>query len=469
MADIGTLILNFFLDIVRSTPMMVGLATALGYALLRKPWKTIVSGFIKSSAGIFCLWLGAGAIVGVVMPIGHLVEVGFGVRGVAMSFNEDLVALATDYIGSTVGPVIMGSFLLNLVIARVTPFKYINLNADYMFTASGIGIVYYIWGFDTLGIIILTSLTLAIMSSVFPVFARPFMDKITKNSGMQMAHAGTVGYTLFASIGGLFGDPKQDVEEMKIPDSIAWLKDVVVSTGICMIIMLVVFSLFAGLGLVYSEYAGGTPLYIWFIEQGLWFGAGIATILLGVRMMVTEIVPSFKGISEKLVPGAMPALDCPVIYPFAPMGLLIGFIFSIIGYLPAVAIFLIFRSPLLPFVLFHSGCAFFLGANTGIFGNAVGGWKGAAIGATLESTVRYLFASLIAPWLGPLALVMTYGNDEEIMVTMFLLGLYNLSIGVSYGMVLLLVSIGYYVAAYFLVVQVMAKKLKRLPDKFLVH
>ena len=90
-------------------------------------------------------------------------------------------------------------------------------------------------------------------------------------------------------------------------------------------------------------------------------------------MMTTEIVPLFKGIEAKVVPGAMPALDCPVMYPFSPMGLLVGFMFSIVGYIIALAIFPALRSPYLPLILFHSGLAFFLGANAGIFGNAAGG------------------------------------------------------------------------------------------------
>jgi len=469
MSDMTTIIIEFVLSILSSSPLMVGLTTAFGYMLLRKPWKTVLSGFIKGAVGIYLLWLGAGAVVEVAMPIGDLTEIGLGLRGVLMSFNEDFVAIASAYIGEAIGPIIIGSFLINLAIARVTPFKYINLNVDNIFTSSGIGLVYYMMGFDMTTIILLTSITVAIMSAVFPAFARPFMDKVTKNSGMQMGHAGTVGYALSASIGGLFGDPEQDVEKMKIPDSISWLKDIVVSTTIVMTIMLVCFSLAAGLDLVFTDFAGGTPLHVWFITQAMWFAAGISAILLGVRMMTTEIVPSFKGISDKVVPRAMVALDCPVIYPFAPMGLLIGFMFSIVGYLVALVIFLMFGGDLFPLILFHSGLAFFLGANTGIFGNAAGGYKGAIIGPIIEALIRYISASILCPWLGPLAMVITYGGSEEIMVTMFLLGIYNMSIGVSFGMILLAIPIIYWIAAYFFIVEVMAKRLKRIPDKFLVR
>src|SRR5438445_12765946 len=65
--------------------------------------------------------------------------------------------------------------------------------------------------------------------------------------------------------------------------------------------------------------------------QGLTFGAGVAVILLGVRMIIAEIVPAFAGIAERIVPKAMPALHCPTTFPYAPNAVVIGFISRLIG------------------------------------------------------------------------------------------------------------------------------------------
>lgn len=53
-------------------------------------------------------------------------------------------------------------------------------------------------------------------------------------------------------------------------------------------------------------------------------------ILSGVPLIIGEIVPAFRSIVEKIVPNAKPDLDCPVVLPYAPNAVLIGFIVSFI-------------------------------------------------------------------------------------------------------------------------------------------
>ena len=50
------------------------------------------------------------------------------------------------------------------------------------------------------------------------------------------------------------------------------------------------------------------------ILKALGFTSGILILLQGVRMFLGELVPAFKGISDKLVPGAIPALACSLRY-----------------------------------------------------------------------------------------------------------------------------------------------------------
>lgn len=82
-------------------------------------------------------------------------------------------------------------------------------------------------------------------------------------------------------------------------------------------------------------------------------------------MVIAEIVPAFKGISEKLVPNAKPALDCPVVFPYAPNAVLVGFLSSFAAaILVMFTLYLMNMTVIIPSVVSH----FFSGGSAGVFG-----------------------------------------------------------------------------------------------------
>ena len=93
-------------------------------------------------------------------------------------------------------------------------------------------------------------------------------------------------------------------------------------------------------------------------------------------MFLGELVPSFKGIADKLVPGAIPALDVPALFGFAPNSLMIGFIMAVIGMLVGmfVSSAVFGTTPLVSII-----GAFFTGGVAGIMGNAIGGRRGSIV------------------------------------------------------------------------------------------
>ncbi|HEB3358625.1 TPA: PTS ascorbate transporter subunit IIC, partial [Salmonella enterica subsp. enterica serovar Montevideo] len=158
---------------------------------------------------------------------------------------------------------------------------------------------------------------------------------------------------------------------------------------------------------------------VYAIIMAITFAAGVFIILQGVRLILAEIVPAFTGFSEKLVPNARPALDCPVVYPYAPNAVLIGFLFSFLGGL--VGLFLLGQMKLvliLPGVVPH----FFTGATAGVFGNATGGRRGAMIGAFANGLLITFLPVLLLPVLGAIGFANTTFSDADFGVIGILLG-----------------------------------------------
>ncbi|MDC4404486.1 PTS ascorbate transporter subunit IIC, partial [Acinetobacter baumannii] len=176
---------------------------------------------------------------------------------------------------------------------------------------------------------------------------------------------------------------------------------------------------FAGKDFVTTNLSGGDNYIIYALLNGIGFAGGVYIILQGVRLILNEIIPAFKGISEKLVPNAKPALDCPIVFPYAPNAVLIGFIFSFLGGLVGLFILGIFNAILiLPGVVPH----FFCGATAGVFGNSTGGRRGAMIGAFANGLLLTFLPAVLYPLLGSLGYIGTTFSDADFAILGIILG-----------------------------------------------
>jgi len=127
--------------------------------------------------------------------------------------------------------------------------------------------------------------------------------------------------------------------------------------------------------------AGELNPIIWAFLRGIYFAVAIVVLLTGVRMFIAEIVPAFRGIAQKLIPGAKPALDCPVVFPQAPTAVVIGFVSGLIVFLVFMGLFAAtgFAIIVPPMIML-----FFPGGAAAVFGNRTGGWKGAVLGGVIN-------------------------------------------------------------------------------------
>jgi PTS system ascorbate-specific IIC component len=204
-----------------------------------------------------------------------------------------------------------------------------------------------------------------------------------------MGHFGITTYALSGFLGQFVGDPEDSTENMEFPDWIGFMKEPLVAMGSVMLLIYIIVGLLSG------SAAGEALGQYWFVGaliQSLTFAGGIAIILLGVRTVLAEIVPAFRGIAEKIVPDAKPALDCPVVFPYAPNAVLVGYLSSIVGGLVAMVLQMVAGGALggviLPSMIVH----FFVGGTAGVFGNSTGGRKGAILGGFLNGLIFTLLA-----------------------------------------------------------------------------
>ena len=324
-------LLTLIVDILKVPSILVGLIAMIGLLVQKKPATDIVKGTIKTILGFLVLGGGAGLVVNSLAPMGSMFEQGFHVQGIVPN-NEAIVSLALKEYGTITALIMALGMFWNIFIARFTKLKYIFLTGHHtLYMACMIGIILKVGGFEGPLLVIIGSLTLGLVMAIFPALAQPYIRKITGSDDVGFGHFSTIGYILSGFVGSLVGKGSKSTEEMKLPKNLSFLRDSSISISLTMMIIYLILALVAGKEYVEKELSSGDNFLVFAIIQAITFAAGVYIILSGVRLVLAEIVPAFVGFSEKLVPNAKPALDCPIVFPYAPNAVLIGFLCSFLG------------------------------------------------------------------------------------------------------------------------------------------
>jgi len=174
--------------------------------------------------------------------------------------------------------------------------------------------------------------------------------------------------------------------------------------------------------------SGEMSPFLFAVMAALKFAVGVTVVYAGVRMILGDLIPAFQGIATKIIPNAVPAVDCAVFFTYAPTAVVVGFISSFIG---GVIGMLILGATggilIIPGLVPH----FFCGATAGIFGNATGGKRGAALGAFVNGLAITFLPAWLLPVLGQLGFQNTTFGDADFGVLGILLGQISNAIGVA--------------------------------------
>ena len=411
--------LKFVVDILKVPAVLVGVIALIGLLAQKKSFSDVVKGTVKTILGFIVLGGGATVLVGSLNPLGGMFEHAFNIQGIIPN-NEAIVSIALEKYGASTALIMAFGMVANIVVARFTRLKYIFLTGHHTFyMACMIGIILTVAGFEGVQLVFTGALSLGLVMAFFPAIAQRYMRRITGNDDIAFGHFGTLGYVLSGWIGTKVGKNSRSTEEMNLPKNLSFLRDSSISISMTMIVIYLILAICAGQDYVESQLSGGQNYLVYSIIQAITFAAGVFIILQGVRLILAEIVPAFTGFSEKLVPNARPALDCPVVYPYAPNAVLIGFLFSFLGGL--AGLFLLGQMKMvliLPGVVPH----FFTGATAGVFGNATGGRRGAMLGAFANGLLITFLPVLLLPVLGALGFANTTFSDADFGVVGILLG-----------------------------------------------
>lgn len=410
--------LDFIVDILSEPSVLVGLVALIGLILQRKSITDCITGTVKTIMGFLVLSGGAALVQGALGHFGNMFEYGFGMTGIVPN-NEAIVSVALNDLGRETALIMALGMVVNILIARFTKMKYIFLTGHHsLYMACMLAAILFAGGIKGTAAIVIGALLLGFIMAAMPAMIQPFMKKLTGSDDVAFGHFGTFGYVVSALVGKVVGKNSKSTEEINFPQGLTFLRDTSVAISLTMLVLFLVVAIAAGPEYV-AEISGGQNLLVFSLIQAITFAGGVYVILAGVRLILAEIVPAFRGIAMKLVPNAKPALDCPVVFPYAPNAVLIGFLSSFVGGIVGLFILLALGAPaILPGVVPH----FFCGATAGVFGNTTGGRRGAIIGAFVHGLLITFLPALLMPVLGNLGFAGSTFSDADFGVFGILIG-----------------------------------------------
>ncbi|MDM2797716.1 MULTISPECIES: PTS ascorbate transporter subunit IIC [Citrobacter] len=412
--------LQFIIHDILGTPaILVGLFSMIGLLLQKKAVSEVISGTLKTIMGFVILTSGAAIVATTLTTFSQLFEYSFHIQGVVPN-TDAMAALAQKNYGTATAMIMVLGMLFNIVLARITPLKYIFLTGHHtLYMAAMLAVILSVGGLSPFWVILVGAVILGIMMVVSPAILQPFTRKITGTDDLALGHFGSTGYLLSALVGKAVGKGSPSIEEMQVPKSLNFLRDSSVAISLTMMILFVILVLVAGKEFVESSVSGGQNFIIFAVIQSLTFAAGVWIILAGVRMIIAEIVPAFKGIADKLVKDAKPALDCPTVFPFAPNAVIVGFLSSFAAGLVSMFLCPLFGlSVIVPGLVPH----FFCGATAGVYGNICGGRRGAVVGAFAHGLLISFLPAILLPLMGDLGFASTTFGDADFGVVGIILG-----------------------------------------------
>ncbi len=372
-------------NIFNEVAILIGLITLVGLILQRKPVEDTVAGALRATVGVVILFIGIDVFVQGLVAFQTIVASAVGLDPPAA--ERTLGDFLGEY-GSAVALIITVAFIVHVVAVRLLRTRYVYLTGHLMFWISVVAAAALVQVFgdvDTWMLVLAGAIVVAAYWTIQPLYIAPLMRKVIGSDDWGYGHTSSAACFLAAKLGRFVGTKEEhDTERLVLPKQLTFFKDINVSTALVLGIIVVVAAIFADAEVLAEQaaaYDADISPWVWSFIAALRFAAGIAILLFGVRMFLAEIVPAFKGVSEKVIHGSRPALDAPTVFPFAPTAVMLGFVSGTIVFLIFMGVFAAAGWFVLvpPMIML-----FFPGGAAGVFGNAVAGWRGAVLGGSIN-------------------------------------------------------------------------------------
>lgn len=404
-------------NIITQPAYFIGLIVLLGYILLKKPWYDVLAGTIKAVVGYLILIVGSGGLVNNFRPVLVGLKDRFNLDAMVIDpyFGQNAVTAGVEQVfGKTFGQVmilVLIAFIFNIVLVALkkwTKFRAIFTTGHVQVQQASTAFWLILFCFPALGntpILLIMALLLGLYWAAGTNLTVEITQDLTDGAGFSIAHQQMFGLKLFSWLSEKMNKSgkrqSKRLEDMQFPGFLSIFNENMVATSILMTLFFGTILLLLGKPyLIEAKFlAEGKSFLFYILNTCLNFAVYLAILQLGVRTFVGELTQSFQGISQRLLKGAVPGVDCAVSYGFgSPNAVTIGFLFGALGQFLAIAALILLKSPTLVIAGFVP--VFFDNATIAVFANNKGGLRAAMLWPFVSGLMQVFGSALIAGWVG---------------------------------------------------------------------
>lgn len=401
---------EFFQNNILTRPQFfIGFIVFFGYLLLKKPIYECCAGFIKAVVGYMILNVASGGLVGNFRPVLAGLKDRFELSAAVIDpyFGQTAAQMSVENVGrsfSMMMMVLLVAFTINILLVmfrKYTKVRTLFITGHVMVQQSSTALWIVLFCFPSLqdpGVVLMLGVLLGCYWSVASNLTVEPVAKLTEGGGFATGHQQMVGIFLVSKLAKKIGNREKSLENLQLPGFLSIFNENVVATGILMFFFFGIIITILGPDLMHQidkDFSEKQSFFFYIMEKSFSFAVYLTILQLGVRMFVSELTNSFQGISEKILPGSLPAVDCAATYGFGhPNAVTFGFLFGAFGQFLAIIGLVVFQSP----ILIISGFVplFFDNATFAVFANRLGGLRAAAIIPFVNGMIQVLGGAFAA-------------------------------------------------------------------------
>lgn len=454
--DILMAVVNWFSSTILSQPAwIIGFIVTIGYVLLGKKWYEVLAGFIKASVGYMILSVGSSGLVTSFRPITVGLSQRFGLSAMVIDpyFGNNAVdagvkaamdpaAQFHDAVGFLQGAnvsqymlLLLFAYILNILLVafkRQTKLRAIFTTGNVQVQQAATALWPIMFCFPNLvsvpALVVMTIL-LGLYWAVGSNLTIGPTQELTEGAGFAIGHQQMFGIFLASKAAGWMA--KRDeirrakhpdrtsvfdkkLEEIELPGWLSMFNENMVSTAILMTLFFGIILVVIGPDFLIqlsnpdqtakaylltgsAALKPGQDFVFYILYNCFQFAVYLTILQLGVRTFVAELTVSFQGISNKLLKGSVPGVDCAVTFGFGSTNAVtLGFMAGAVGQFLAIAVLILAKSPVLVVAGFIP--LFFDNATLGVFANNKGGLKACLILPFVCGLCQVFGSALIASW-----------------------------------------------------------------------